>query len=768
LPSLLFIMPSQNRSLFLIILFASTLFSSALLMFVLQPLFGKLLLPLLGGTPAVWNSCMVFYQSVLFLGYLYAHLLGTRLKANRQIMVHLAVISLSFLALPVGLPENLLPPTETNPTFWIFSTLALAIGLPFFVLSTTAPLIQKWFAHVGHKDSHDPYFLYAASNTGSLVSLLSYPFLIEPNWGLVAQQSDWSMGYVVLCFLIASCGAMLWKNLKHILQPYRATPFNGGERLKSNDSFPPFEGGQGGCALELSLKTKLYWGALAFIPSSLLLGLTNFISTDIASVPLLWIIPLTVYLLSFVIVFSRWNDKSHAWFVRLQAIFLIPFVAYSFINPADLPYWAYLAFHVVAFFFAIMVCHGELAAQRPHSEHLTTYYLIMSFAGMLGGMFNTFVAPFIFNGIYEYPLMIIAALLLRPSLKKLSLSEIVMQLIDPILLLIIGAGIYFSVSNLTDYFDGVVISLCVLTIAVYFLRQRVVAYAGLMGVIISAAMSLHHAESHTLMQERTFFGVMAVRESILTDEKGQPETYHELFHGTTKHGAQRLITSESKTPLTYYSRPSPMGQLFKTFDAQNENWNIGVVGLGAGALTCYAKPSQTWTLYEIDPLVVDIAKNPAYFTYLSQCAPNAVSEIGDARLSLQNKPDGTFDLLMMDAFSSDAVPTHLLTREAIELYFKKLKPNGILAFHITNRHLLLKKVVSIHAEQMKLAALINEFKPQTDAPLIVATDWVVLAKNPETLKPLQTSQIGLWQKMPLYFDMPAWTDDFTNIVSIWK
>ncbi len=738
----------QNRSNFLIMLFASTLFSSALLMFVLQPLFGKLLLPLLGGTPAVWNSCMVFYQSILFLGYLYAHLLGTRLKSNHQIIVHLAVISLSFLALPVSLPENLIPPTEGNPTLWLFSTLALAIGLPFFVLSTTAPLIQKWFAHVGHHNSNDPYFLYAASNTGSLVSLLSYPFLIEPNWGLNAQQSDWTLGYVALCVLIGGCGFALWKNYQSI---------DSENVTISASNAPP-----------LSWKTKFYWGALAFVPSSLLLGLTNFISTDIASVPLLWIIPLTVYLFSFVVVFSRWNDKSHAWFVRLQPIFLIPFVAYAFINPADLPYWMYLFFHVIAFFFAIMVCHGELAAQRPHSEHLTTYYLIMSFAGMLGGMFNTFVAPFVFNGIYEYPLMIIAALLLRPSLKKLSFKETSLQLIDPLLLLIIGVGIYFSVSNLTDYFDGVVISLCVLTIAVYFLRQRVVAYAGLMGVIISAAMSLHHAESHTLMQERTFFGVMAVRESVLTDEKGQPEMYHELFHGTTKHGAQRLISTESKTPLTYYSRPSPMGQLFKTFDAQNENWNIGVVGLGAGALACYAKPSQTWTLYEIDPLVVDIAKNPAYFSYLSQCAPNAVSEIGDARLSIQNKPDGTFDLLMMDAFSSDAVPTHLLTREAIELYFKKLKPNGILAFHITNRHLLLKKVVSIHAEEMHLAALINEFKPQTDAPLIVATDWVVLAKNPETLKPLQASQIGSWQKMPLYFDMPAWTDDFTNIVSIWK
>ena len=719
-------------------------------MFVLQPLFGKLLLPLLGGTPAVWNSCMVFYQSLLFLGYLYAHLIASRLHPQRQVIVHLSVIALSLLALPIALPENLIPPTQNNPTFWIFSTLALAIGLPFFILSTTSPLMQKWFSNIGHKNSADPYFLYAASNTGSLVSLLSYPFLIEPNWGLSAQQADWSMGYLGLCILIALCGAAQWKN-------YQASQL-ADSPLTTKITQAPL----------LSWKTKLYWGALAFVPSSLLLGLTNFISTDIASVPLLWIIPLTVYLLSFVIVFSRWNDKSHSWLIKLQPLFFIPFVAYAFINPADLPYWAYLGFHVIAFFFAVMVCHGELAAQRPHSAHLTTYYLIMSFAGMLGGMFNTFLAPFVFNGIYEYPLMIIAALLLRPSAAELSVKEVAMQLIDPLLLLGIGVGIYFSVTNLIGYFDGIVISLIILTIAVYFMRKRVVAYAGLIGVIICAAMSLHHAESHTLMQERTFFGVMAVRESVLTDENNQPETYHELFHGTTKHGAQRLIASESKTPLTYYSRPSPMGQLFKTFDQVNENWNIGVVGLGAGALACYAKPSQTWTLYEIDPLVVDIAKNTAYFTYLSQCAPNAVSEVGDARLSLQNKPDGSFDLLMMDAFSSDAVPTHLLTKEAIELYFKKLKPNGILAFHITNRHLLLKKVVSIHAEQMHLAALINEFKPQTDAPLIVATDWVVLAKNSDTLKPLQTSQIGSWQKMPLYFDMPAWTDDFTNIVSIWK
>ena len=282
------------------------------------------------------------------------------------------------------------------------------------------------------------------------------------------------------------------------------------------------------------------------------------------------------------------------------------------------------------------------------------------------------------------------------------------------------------------------------------------------------ALSLHGLSSHTLYQKRSFFGVMAVRESVLTDEQNKSETYHELFHGTTKHGAQRLPEALAKIPLTYYSQPGPMGQLFKTFDVASANWQIGVVGLGAGALACYAKPSQHWTLYEIDPLVIDIAKNTNYFTYLSRCLPNPTMRVGDARLALEKEPDQHFDLLVMDAFSSDAVPTHLLTKEAMELYFKKLKPNGILAFHITNRHLALKKVLSIHAEQLHFAALIQEFKAPDNMPLVVDTDWVVMAKQPQTLEPLTLALLGDWQTMPLYFGLSPWTDDFTNIVKIWK
>ena len=640
-------------------------------------------------------------------------------------------------------PAN--PPTDSNPTFWLCWTLFLAIGLPFFVLSTTAPLIQKWFSKIGHRSSDDPYFLYAASNTGSLLALLSYPFLLEPNVGLAHQQTDWSIGYGVLAVLIAVCALLLWKS-----------------QATSNTEAPAAP-----VVDKLTWTTKLHWLALALVPSSLLLGLTNFISTDIASVPLLWIIPLTVYLLSFIIVFSHWNDKIHPWMVKLQPLVFIPFLAYAFVNPADLPYWVYLILHVLAFFFAVMVCHGELAKSRPPTQHLTSFYLIMSFAGMLGGMFNTFVAPFIFDGIYEYPIMIVAALLLRPWTFVSWDKRLLWQFVAPVLLLLIGLIAYASVADLLQYFDVIALSLIVLSVTVYFLRKQTLSYALSIGVILFLALSLHGLSSHTLYQERSFFGVMAVRESVLTDEQGQPETYHELFHGTTKHGAQRLPENLAKIPLTYYSQPGPMGQLFKTFDAKNDHWQIGIVGLGAGALACYAKPTQNWTLYEIDPLVIDIASNhPEYFSYLSRCLPKSTLRIGDARLALEKEPDQHFDLLVMDAFSSDAVPTHLLTKEAIALYFQKLKPNGILAFHITNRHLALKKVLSIHAEHSHFSALIQEFKAPENMPLVVDTDWVVMAKQPETLAPFVEQ--GTWQTLPLYFGMSPWTDDFTNIVKIWK
>lgn len=734
------------------LLFSGTLFVSAALMFIVQPMFGKTLLPLLGGSPAVWNTCMVFYQTVLFLGYLYAHGISTRLAQKRQLQIHAGVIVISFLALPLALPE-LSPPTETNPTLWLMWVLLLAIGLPFFVVSTTSTLLQKWFANLGHDSSHDPYYLYAASNSGSLLALLSYPFLIEPNIGLSTQKIAWSGGYVFLCLLVLACGALLWRSRQINNEVIEKTTEN---------------------SAKLSLYTQIRWGVLAFVPSSLLLGLTNFISTDIASAPLLWIIPLTLFLLSFVLVFSGWGHKIHPIMVNVQPIVLLPFIAYSFINPALLPYWLDLALHLLAFFLAIMVCHGELAKSRPSTTHLTKFYLIMSFAGMLGGMFNTFVAPFVFNAVYEYPIMIVLALLLRPSIlieegfSPEKLKPLLLQTLFPVLLLIVGLSLYYFIDNFPRYLDSVGGALILLAGMTYAFRKQAITLALLTGTLLFFSIGLHSSLSHTLYQKRSFFGVFSVREAMLRDENNQPEKYHELFHGTTKHGAQRLSATHKTIPLTYYSQQGPMGQLFKEFETDNSSWVIGSVGLGAGALACYAKPAQQWTFYEIDPLVVEIARNTQYFHYLDLCAKDSSMKIGDARLSLQAEPEQKFDLLILDAFSSDSVPIHLLTQEAMQLYFDKLKPNGILAFHITNRHLDIKKVIANHAQQLKLAALIQEFKPQKPLPLVTATDWVVVAKNPQILVRLKQSRLGHWQKLPLYFNMKPWTDDFTNLLAIWK
>ncbi len=742
---------SSERSLSLILLFAGTLFVSASLMFVLQPLFGKLMLPLLGGSPAVWNTCMVFYQMLVFLGYLYAHYLSTRLTQTRQIQVHAAVVLLSLIALPVALPESMVPPTDSNPTLWLVWTLFISIGLPFFVISTTSPLIQKWFSQVGHHTSHDPYFLYAASNIGSLLALLSYPFIIEPNIGLNIQKSTWTGGYIGLLLLIAVCS---W----FFIRLHQQT--NTDEEQDAQNNEPP------------SISSKFYWLALAFVPSSLLLGLTNFVSTDIAAVPLLWIIPLTLYLLSFVLVFSRWANIIHRLSLQLQPIVLLPFIAYSFINPAILPYWLDLTLHLAAFFLATMVCHGELAKNRPHTAYLTLYYLIMSFAGMLGGMFNTFVAPFIFQGIYEYPLMIVAALLLRPTDEGVNDTEQWkvwgVQAIFPVLLFVLGWAIYLSVSDLGSYMDNIGTALIMFAGLTYAFRRQAVSLALLTAVIIFFIVGLRTYMSNTIYQQRTFFGVVSVRDSVLLNAQGRPEKYKELFHGTTKHGAQRSAKGFEQEPLTYYSRPGPMGQLFKAYDAVNQQWQVAVVGLGAGALACYAKPQQAWTFYEIDPVIAEIALNSRYFSYLQRCTPKAEMIIGDARLSLLAEPDSKFDLLVIDAFSSDSVPTHLLTQEALQLYFSKIKAGGLLAFHITNRHLDLKKVLADHAKQLKYAALIQEFKPKKDIPLVVATDWIVFANKQQTLAPLYKNGLGRWQKTGLYFGIKPWTDDFTNIVSIWK
>lgn len=741
----------SKREIAHILLFASTLFCSAALMFVLQPMFGKVLLPLLGGAPSVWNTCMVFFQTVLFLGYLYAHWISSRLTLPKQLLLHGSVLLVSALSLPVALSSQLLSLEETGPTLWLLTALTASIGLPFFVLSTTAPLLQKWFSKLGHASSDDPYYLYVASNVGSLISLLGYPFLLEPRIGLTEQQTVWSFGFAVLCAGICSCMAALW--LK------RRVPSMQLANTSVKTSKAP------------TLNIQFRWLALALVPSSLLLALTNYISTDIAAVPLLWVIPLALYLLSFIIVFSKYGAVVHKALSALFPWVIVPFLAYYFSNQKIAEYSIEVALHFLVFFLTVMVCHGELAKTRPNSEHLTQYYLIMSFGGMLGGMVNTFVAPQVFDNVYEYPLMMIAGLWLMLP-KKFQLTS---ARTYPVTIGIVASSVVCGAFGYLYYIDrlshNVLIGLLFAASLAYlsFWQKTLLSSALALVVIVSCAIPIESQHANALIhQSRNFYGVLSIRQHSADDIAQQNATLHVLRNGTTEHGSQ-LRTAESRCmPTGYYSQKGPLGQLFNAYDADNAQWNIGIIGLGAGEIAAYAKPSQQWSFYELNPTVVDIAENPDYFSFLQDCVGDYRVQVGDARLMLEKEKQQQYDLLIVDAFSSDSIPTHLMTKEAIELFLTNMKPGGLLAFHISNRHLALKKVLSVQAKELGLANAIQEFRPKTKIPYTHASDWVMMAKEGSRLQPLLQSQTGHWTALSDYPEIKGWTDDYSSIISLWK
>ncbi|MDT8407473.1 MAG: fused MFS/spermidine synthase [Methylococcales bacterium] len=730
-------------------LFAGTLLFSALLMFTIQPLLGKLLLPHLGGAANVWNTCMLFYQSLLFLGYAYAHWLTAKLPLPRQHGLHLILIAVSLVCLPIALPDNLNPPTQDNPFFWLTGILLMTIGLPFFVLATTSPLLQKWFSQLGHRRSADPYYLYAASNAGSLLALLSYPFLIEPGFDLPTQTHTWSLAYVLFGACVIGAGYWLLR------QTQTAAPIT--DNIERELDFKHVSGSR-----------IAYWLALGFIPSSLLLSLTQYISTDIAAMPLLWVLPLAIYLTTFIIAFSSGYQRIAGFFTHAQVLVLPLLLAFSFINPASLPFMLNLGLHGLAFFLACQVCHGQLALSRPDSRHLTAFYLILGLAGMLGGWFVTFIAPWLFDGIVEYPLLLTLSFLLRPGLLPQSGRAWLQQLAWPLAISILGFMTYITLPTPAQHLDTLGVGLILLAGLTYAFRSQPITLGGVTGVLLLFAGTLHASLSHTLFQERNFYGVVSVRQALIPNEQGKPEKIHELYHGTTKHGSQRQVAPYRNIPYLYYSQPGPMGQLFSAYGANNDQWQVGVVGLGAGALLCYRKPAQHWTVFELDPLVVKTATNTDYFSYWRDCAgADTEMVLGDARLSLTQRASQSFDLLIIDAFSSDSVPAHLLTREAIALYLDKLTDRGLLAFHITNRHLDLLKVLAVHVQQDNIAARVQQFRPREPSALIVATDWMVLAKHEAALTPLDQHS-SAWQKPPLFFNSRAWDDNFSALFDIWK
>ncbi len=731
------------------------MFLSAVLLFMVEPMFGKMALPLLGGSPGVWNTCMVFYQGALLAGYLYAHLAPKWLGVRRQAALHLGLLLLVMVTLPIGIFHGWSPPATANPVAWLLLLLLLSVGLPFFVVSTTAPLLQKWFAHTSHASAHDPYFLYGASNLGSMLTLVAYPILIEPYLRLQHQSWSWAGGYVLLLALLSLCGVMLWRASAQVA---KATGREAEDSAAGYDMATP-------AVRPLNLSQRGRWVLLAFVPSSLLLGVTTYLSTDIAAVPLLWVIPLVIYLLTFVLVFARKPLIPHRIMVFLEPFLIIPLAAIFFVGIKG-PVWQIIPLHLLTLFCIAMMCHGELMHSRPAAEHLTEFYLWISVGGVLGGIFNALLAPILFSSVIEYPLVLVVACLLRPTLSPADQES---RSFRWDLLLPLAMGVVLAI--VAWFFQVLPAGLKILTILTtgclagafcYSLRLRPWRFGLGVGIFIIAGMGFVVQPDRVLLRERNFFGVAKVGE----DATGQ---YHILTHGSTVHGAQSLDPARRREPLTYYDRNGPVGQVFAEFSGPKAKKEVAIVGLGTGTIASYGQAGQHFVFYEIDPTIERIARDPRYFTHLSDCPAQVGVILGDARLSLKSAPDSCYDMIILDAFSSDAIPVHLITGEAINLYLAKLKPGGILLFNISNNYLDLKPVlgnlgrdaglVSLTRDDLKLSK--EERKKKKNASI-----WVVMARQPEDLGGLVRNQ--QWQSLPDRPGEARWTDDFSNIMSVFK
>ena len=753
-----------------LVLYGVALFVGASLLFVVQPMMGKMILPLLGGSPGVWSTCMLFFQATLLAGYAYAHLSTARLSASRQALLHVALLALGLAVMPLGVNAAWLSPSRL-PVLQVLLLLSLSVGLPFFVVSATAPLLQRWFASTGHPAGRDPYFLYAASNLGSVVGLVSYPTIMEPmvpvrSGGWLSQTTLWTVGYLLLLVLTGLCALIV----------YRSAPAQGATWWEAGEGEPtPAE------SASVPVGQRLQWLVLAFAPSSLLLGVTTYMTTDVAAVPLLWVLPLSLYLLSFIIAFGRWSTRAQHVVVLASLPPVLAAILFM-VWPSFRSRWLMFV-HLGLFFVLALACHGKLALARPSPRHLTEFYLLVSVGGALGGLLNALVAPVVFRSLVEYPLMIVlACVLVRPWPKAAGASALRLAL-DLVLVLGVGtlAFVLFShtvglaslvgrvseawASKLTgDTLDVLTYGLPL--VVVFVLRRRPLALAGSLLAVLLAAVIVDSRGSEAIRQTRNFFGILRV------------ERYGDvtrLSHGTTLHGRQDRDPARREEPLSYYHRDGPIGQVFAELDERTGHREVAVVGLGTGTLAAYARRGDAMTFYEIDPDVRDIAFDPAYFTYVADARTRGAVirlEMGDARLRLQavrrERPRELYDLIVVDAFSSDAIPVHLLTREALQLYVALLKETGLLAIHVSNRYLSLAPVVANLAEEARLPdGLFQDKEPPTTLDADAAA-WIVLARTAEALGDL--TDRGSWTPLSDETDAQVgiWTDDFHNLLSVFK
>lgn len=721
-------------------LYTAASFASAYLLFQVQPMFSRMVLPLLGGTAAVWNTCMLFFQAALLAGYAYAHAGARWLGPRRQALAHLFLLTLAALALPIGL-RGAAPAGGEAPVPWLLGVMLLTVGPPFVVLAANGPMLQRWFAHTGHRDAGNPYFLYAASNLGSMVALLGYPFVVEPRMGLPAQSVAWTAGYGVFVLLLGGCAAALWRTYRDL----PASPETVSDVVTA---------GEGDAAPTAGRRVR--WVLLAFVPSSLLLSVTTFLTTDITPAPLLWVVPLALYLLTFTLAFARRPPLRHAWMVRYQPAVVMAVVVLLLLGFSHAP-TVLVPVHLVAFFVCAMVCHGELARLRPGVSRLTEFYLWISVGGALGGIVNVLAAPFLFPRMEEYPIVLVLACLLLPrpeGARRTGRIEIACAVGVAALLAVYAFPGMVPVS--ADVVEaGVAWSLAMLCLG---LARAPRWFAGAIAAVLAVRVGMEYARPDVLAVERTFFGRYTVERS--------PAGHHALFHGSTVHGMQIFTPMERRRdPLSYYTRTGPLGPILAAagVGAPGGGRRVGVVGLGNGGMAAYGAPGESWTFYEIDPAVEAAARDTALFTYLADARMPLRVVLGDGRLALAEATDGAYDVLVLDAFNSDAVPVHLLTREAMQLYLRKLAPRGMLVMHISNRYLDLEPVVAAHARDLGLAARMGTWS-SGPGPTDATASWVVLARRPDDLGALlRDPRFVAVETKP---GVAPWTDSFSNLWSV--
>ena len=714
-------------------LVSATLGMGAGLLFLVEPMIARMVLPQLGGSPSVWNTCMVFFQAALLAGYAYAHAIS---GMRRPIVLHAAILAAPLAFLPIAFAPDAAKGlgAGSDLTFWLLGLLIVTAGVPFFAVATTTPVLQGWFARSGHASAADPYFLYGASNLGSLAALVAYPTLVEPNLGLAAQSRLWAAGYALLAISTISCAFTL-------------RPSAMGKIAREEDAEP------------LKLLRWARWAGLAALPSSLMLGVTTYLSTDIAPVPLLWVVPMAIYLLTYVLAFARRPPLSPGLVGRLLPIAVaLLTLAMSFGGAAP----AMISLHLLTFFLAAMACHGELARLRPPSRHLTAFFLAMSVGGVLGGAFNAIAAPLIFDRLAEYPLAIALACLVLPWPGSGGRRLLDLALL-PTAIAVFTLGMTVAIEASTrGAASGVAWKLVygAAALACLALGRRPVAFALAIGAVLLAGGLAEGPSARVEHRERGFFGVLKV---VRTDG-GEARS---LVHGATLHGRQDLRPGHRREPLLYYHREGPVAQAFEALPGKAA---VAIVGLGAGSLACYARAGERWTFYEIDPAVVRIAQDPAFFTFLRDCeagSPRVV--LGDARLRLREAPDGAYDLVVLDAFSSDAVPAHLLTREAWQLYRRKLATGGRIAVHLSNRYLDLVPVVAASALAEGMACRVRSdpaSEPERRSRGVEPTTWAVLARGPADLGPLADD--SRWMIPEVTPGDRPWSDDWTDLARHFK